>query len=383
MDLKITSKSTIKKNTKFSLSAFKKPFCAKEKKKYKHKETFNYNRKHFWRSSEKFNQIGKVLFVSGPGRQGNHLAISLLDNNPEIFPNIGEDKFIENFFNNYKINEKKTIRNATSKDSYKFLLNLSGLNNFNKWKALWEAEKRNYVPKHYSGSEKKFKWYIDYKGFVPKINYPKFSGKLEELQRNVNQKSKFLDVFANYLISSNYLINSKKLDYKYKFRFAGSSLRRELFYLFDKTTNVFCITPIRRFETFYFSFAKSYHNRSDVSEDLLNEAWEHWRHKVIDYLILKKKYPDRIILVKFEDLIEKPLNTYEKICKKLKVKKTSKNFKTKILGKSVEGNSSNKRNKKVNKFGIYKPEGNRFKFDKSVMPEEYWEILKIIKKFSI
>ena len=83
--------------------------------------------------------------------------------------------------------------------------------------------------------------------------------------------------------------------------------------------------------------------------------------------------------MKFEDLIEKPLNTYEKICKKLKVKKTSKNFKTKILGKSVEGNSSNKRNKKVNKFGIYKPEGNRFKFDKSVMPEEYWEILKIIK----
>ena len=33
MDLKITSKSTIKNNTKFSLSAFKKPFCAKEKKK--------------------------------------------------------------------------------------------------------------------------------------------------------------------------------------------------------------------------------------------------------------------------------------------------------------------------------------------------------------
>ena len=51
------------------------------------------------------------------------------------------------------------------------------------------SRKRNYVPKHYSGSEKKFKWYIDYKGFVPKINYPKFSEKLQELQRNVNQKS--------------------------------------------------------------------------------------------------------------------------------------------------------------------------------------------------
>ena len=381
--IKITSKSIIKENQKFSLNLFKKPFCAKEKKEYKHKEIINYKNKKFWNSSKEFNKFGKVLFVSGPGRQGNHLAISLLDNNPEIFPNIGEDKFIENFFNNYKVENKKTIKKATSKNSYKFLLNLSGLNNFNKWKALWLAEKRKYIPKTHSGNEKNKKWYTDYKGFVPKINYPKFSSVLKNLQNQINKNSTFLEIFKNYLIATNSLLDIKKNKFKINYRFAGSSLRRELFYLFEKTNNVYCVAPIRKFESFYFSFAKSYYGETEIREDLLNEAWEHWRHKVIDYLLLKKQYPNKIIIVRFEDLIGSPLITYKKLCIKLKVNQSVKGLKTKILGKEVKGNSSTIEKNKRNKFGIYTPAGNKFDFDKSIMPREYKDIVKLIDKYSI
>ena len=115
----------------------------------------------------------------------------------------------------------------------------------------------------------------------------------------------------------------------------------------------------------------------------MNEAWEHWRHKVIDYLLLKKQYPNKIIIVRFEDLIGSPLITYKKLCIKLKVNQSVKGLKTKILGKEVKGNSSTIEKNKRNKFGIYTPAGNKFDFDKSIMPREYKDIVKLIDKYSI
>ncbi len=381
--IKITSKSVLKKNQKFSLKLFKKPFCANEKNRFKHKEIIKFKNKKFWKKSDEFNNLGKILVVSGPGRQGNHILLSLLDNNKHMFPNIGEDKFLENFFNSAKKNEKKIIKESLSKNGYKKFLNMSGFNNHNKWKKLWSAEKKKFIPKNYSGTEKNKNWYADFKGYTPKIKYLKFYKKIKELHKNIKKDSTFLDIYKNYLISLNYLLNKNNSKYKIQYRYTGSSMRRELFYLFENTSNVICISPIRRFESFYFSFSKSYFNSTEIKKKYLNEAWEHWRHKIIDYLLLKKKYPKKIILVKFEDLINNPELVFKKINNFLKIKTNVKNIKMRILGKRVYGNSSSKISKKTNKYGVYKPEGSEYFFDKNILPPEYFDIIKKVNKFSI
>ena len=62
-----------------------------------------------------------------------------------------------------------------------------------------------------------------------------------------------------------------------------------MFYLFKEVENIKLICPIRSFEGFYYSYAKTRHklNRK-FSQKALDDMWEHWRHKVIDYLLLKK-----------------------------------------------------------------------------------------------
>ena len=101
----------------------------------------------------------------------------------------------------------------------------------------------------------------------------------------------FLIFFLIYLQSLNILCGRSPLDnsHKYPYVYAYSGLRRELFYFFKETTNVICLSPIRRFETFYFSYAKSRYKTTEIRQDIYDELWEHWRHKTIDYLLLKKE----------------------------------------------------------------------------------------------
>ena len=50
-----------------------------KKKKIQHKETIKFKDKIFGEKIS-FNKLGKLLFISGPGRQGNHLMIAIMDN---------------------------------------------------------------------------------------------------------------------------------------------------------------------------------------------------------------------------------------------------------------------------------------------------------------
>ena len=175
------------------------------------------------------------------------------------------------------------------------------------------------------------------------------------------------------LVSSS---TKKKLIYKHIYVYSG--LRRELFYLLEKTENIICICPIRRFESFYFSYAKSRFKTENVEQKPLDELWEHWRHKTIDYLLLKKKYPKKIIFVKFEDLINKNEITAKKICKKLKINYSKKLNKATILGKTVKGNSSFAKTDQYK--GKFYKDSIKKKFPLKMLPKEYFDILKTVHK---
>ena len=145
--------------------------------------------------------------------------------------------------------------------------------------------------------------------------------------------------------------------------------------------NIHCIVPIRKFESFYYTITKSYFGNSKLNQKKLNEAWEHWRHKVVDYLILKNRYPKNFHIVKFEDLTKRPLKIFKILLKKLDIREHTSQFKVSILVKRLKVIHHFLRRIK-NKFGIYKAKYQN-KLDKVELPKEYKKILNYIDKFSI
>ena len=190
-----------------------------------------------------------------------------------------------------------------------------------------------------------------------------------------------MKIFEIYLKATNLLFEKNK-NLKINFRYSGSGLRRELLYLMENCKNIQCIVPIRRFESFYYTITKSYFGNSKINQVKLNEAWEHWRHKVIDYLILKNRYPKNFHIVRFEDLTRKPLKVYGKLLSILKIKEKTSKFQVSILGKNVEGNSSFFNTNKKNKYGIYKTKYQN-NLESVDLPREYKIIKKHIDQYSI
>ena len=386
--MKITSKSILKKNKKFSLSLFKKPFCYKEKKKYKYYEMPSFKSEYF-KNKNNLNELSqKCLFISGPARNGNHLLLSLLDNHPEIEPEIGEDDMIRTIFSHVIANEKKVIKKIKSGD-LDYILSLSGQPPYgrgkgvNKWKKLYLMYKKRVQSKVWSGNQPEGKPHItDFQNIIPKIDYLRFLEILKKSKKKLAETKSFLDFFDIYLRAKLKLATNKsKKKKKIKFRWTGSGLRRELFYLLERSNEIICLTPIRRFENFYYSYAKTRHSTTEINQIALNDLWEHWRHKVIDYLILKKRYPNKIHLIQFEDMINNPKRVMKKICKVLNINFSSNLLKPTLLGKSHLGNSSFKKGKSQ-KGKIYKSVTNRI-LPNVELPNEYFEIVKLVKKNSI
>ncbi len=374
---KLFLKKIIKK--KFNLSDFKKPFCSNEKKKFKRYETVNFKSTFFKSKNKNFIKGKKMLIISGPARNGNHIVMSMLDGHPDIGFLPGEDFLLREFFSRAKENEKKLLLKVKNLKDIKFLTNMSGAYT-DKWKLSDEFFKKKAIPKFWSGQQPENKSHIaDFQDIVPKINYKSYFNFLSSKINNLRNSKNFMEFFEIYLNALNKLVPEKK-HAKYQHLYVYSGLRRELFYILEKTEKVICISPIRRFESFYYSYAKSRFSTNAVKQKAFNELWDHWRHKTIDYLLLKKKYPNKIIFVKFEDLLRRPGLTAKKLCKKLKIKFSKKLLIPTLLEKKVKGNSSFRKSDKYKGKFYQDPLDLQFKFPKEILPDEYYEIYAEVSK---
>ena len=111
--MKITSKSKFnsKEYSSFSLKLYKQPFCYNEPEGFKkYNYPMNLKNKLFWQNKDPFKGNEKILFLSGPGRNGNHLLISLLDNHPQLPFSPGEDDFLRTFLSDINSNEEETLK---------------------------------------------------------------------------------------------------------------------------------------------------------------------------------------------------------------------------------------------------------------------------------
>ena len=108
------------------------------------------------------------------------------------------------------------------------------------------------------------------------------------------------------------------------------------------------VCPIRNFDSFYYSYAKTRHNlNKKFHQKALDDMWEHWRHKVIDYLILREKFPNNIAIVRYEEMVNDTSKCMKKVSKFLDIKFSKKLLIPTVLDIPSLGNSSFKKMKNL------------------------------------
>ena len=194
--MKIRSKSQIKKGELFNLNKFNNLFCEKESIKYKIYEYPKFKHKSYWGKSKDFIKKGKILFISGPARSGNHLLLSLLDGHKEIQSHPGEDDFLRSIFTETNKSEQKLLKVLKSKYNWKYILSLSGQapfgkkKGFNKWKKLFDSKSNK--KKIWSGKQEEGSGHVyDYQGVKTNIDYISFENYLKKNLRKFQKPKHF------------------------------------------------------------------------------------------------------------------------------------------------------------------------------------------------
>jgi hypothetical protein len=343
--------------------------------KFIHQKNFSIYKKSFFKKKiNLLKKFPKTLIISGGSRNGNHLIWSLLDGNKNLPTLAGEDKFLSSIFKfqNYMKLNKKRLKG----DIIDLITKLSG-GDFNKWERLYNE---NLINEDWAGYKlTRSAPLLEFPKFQAIIFYPKY---LSELKRSLTKSSlNFVDLYTSYIKAFNRLSNKKK-NYKiFKYIYAESGLRKEILYLLKNKANITVIVPIRRFESYYFSKSKNMFNSTKIKKDYLNEIWPQWKNKTMDYLYLKKKYPNNIILIKFEDLENIKFREFyiKKILKIIDIKYSKINLVPTSFGKKVLPNSSFK--EKISKLKKEKKFKNK-EFHKKFIPKNYELIYEEISKLT-
>lgn len=295
----------------------------------------------FWGKSQRDTaDTPLTLFISGPSRNGNHLIHSMLDNHPDLPRAPGEDSLLPAFFDEARRDPSEARRMLTGADNLDWMLSLTGFGE-NKWKDLYELqsippEQRQNV---WAGVQDGNKFAADYQDTVVSINYPGFLKALDAAAKEIRNAPTFVDAFNLFLDTLVHLDHQPR-GTRYKRLLVGSGMRAEIAFLLPRTNKLHVVTPIRPFENYYYSFAKGRMKTEEIQPDVLKEAWEHWLHKTVDYLLLQRTYPDRVRLINFVHVIRESAATAEQICDFLKIVCTESCFTPTAMGTPTKGNSS-------------------------------------------
>ncbi len=386
----------------FSLKDYKEPYFFKEVKGHKIARYPKFKDKKFWKLSN-VHKNKKLLVLSGPGRSGNHLLNALIDGNQSFASVVGEDSFLSVIFALAIKNEKKLINNIRS-GNFEFYRKLSQFRkNFNvlndKWLNVYKTSKKfskknkkqkkilykdlRYRP---SGNQPlKGAYILDYRGFIPNLNYKKFKVFFNKNKKKLNDVKNIFDFIFLYQSAIRVLMNSQTASVKYDNILFNSGMRRESYFLLKNFKNTTLVCPIRRFESMLISYIKARHEfniNSKLKKKHVLLYWDYWRHKVIDYLILQKKFPRRVFLLSYENLVNFPEKSIRSLFKKLGVKFNKINKIPTIQKKLVGGNSSFNISKHSKPGVIYKNDiSEKINLqDKIKSSKEYFEIIKYLKK---
>ena len=333
--MKITSKSQIPLDTKWELKDFTNLFCSNEMPDYKLDPSF-------WNQNSHLDDES-LLIISGGSRNGNHLVYSLLDGHPELPSIPGEDVVLTNlFWKAFSLGGKmrewvKKVPNIGEE------LRLMNGAYGDKWIRAMSTSSEDLRELPWSGStSKNFSAVLEFQATELTINYENYICKLKSNEENFRSSQCIWDLFYYYLDAYKQLSTPNLLGKSpFTAAYFSSGMRREVSALAQGTKTDFkCIVPVREFRSFAKSKIKGLLSDIECLQDAINESWEHWRHKTIDYLLLKQKYPDNIIIVKYEDLVQNTQPTMKALAKELGISWDDCILQPTHNSKPVIGNSS-------------------------------------------
>jgi len=368
--MKVTSKSQVPPNNKWSLNNFNDLFCTREMPDYSIDPSF-------WNSASRLDEES-LLIISGGSRNGNHLVYSLLDGHPELPTIPGEDVVLTNiFWKAYKLGGKirEWIRDA---DSIAEELRMMNGAYGDKWMRAKSVSNQDLREIPWSGStSKNFSAVLEFQATEISIDYSRYIERLVHNENDFKTCQSVWDLFYFYLDAYKRLSNSDDPSGKlYTVAYFSSGMRREVSALAGRGAGNFkCIVPIRDFRSFAKSKIKGLLSDIDCLQDAINESWEHWRHKTIDYLILQKSYPEDIVIIRYEDLVIRTETTMRDLCRKLGIAWDPCILRPTQNSKAVIGNSS-KRLGEEYRGQIYNDSLRGF--EDIELPKEYKEICEYI-----
>ncbi len=335
----------------------------------------------FWGKPGNTEGWGEALFVSGPSRNGNHLVHSMLDGHPEIGKVPGEDSFLAAYFQDLFEDREMALERIRSEKNVEYILQLTGWG-INKWKELWILNRQGGKSSVWSGIQPEGEGFVtDYQDTVIPIDYWAYERKLRQRADEIRTAKTLVEIVWIYMDALSQLATNPHGG-TYPYCWVGSGMRRELGFLMPRIAAMVCVAPLRRFDSYYFSFAKGRYQTSSVKKHVLKDAWQHWLHKTIDYLLLKKRYGERVILVNFDDIIKSPEQTAFNLCHALKIPFDPCLLIPTSLGNPTKGNSSFAQSEEV-RGTFYKDSLKRNLLEPNNVPPQFSAIWKIVESVTL
>lgn len=336
------------------------------------------------------NKTNNLLIVSSPSRMGNHLVLSVLDNHPELPRLPGEDGFLSFSFQNANYDFFSFIQSLCGDNNFDFITHLAANGSYNRWLKFKQLYKNQEVLDQHAGlgeisyrKHGKFNQVSefiaqDYEGLVFDINYDAYADYLKNNLSNIRNSKSYNEIFQFYLHSIRRL-DFKTSKYVFDSYIIASGMRTQLKWICNTYENTKILSSIRSFDSYAISHIRSRYRDQQISAQLIQEAWEHWYHKVIDLLWLKINFPNKIGLLIFEDLIDHPKETHKAICKFLGIEYHINMQTATVFGIPVKGNSSNIKGEKIP--GVYYKPKNFL--DQKYIPKDYYTLWNSLLSVSL
>ncbi len=315
----------------------------------------------------------RILMLSSPSRMGNHLLLSMLDSHPQLPRIPGEDGFLSFSFYQANYDLHNYLAKIRAPDPVEYMKLLSTNLFFDKWRNMERCFREQTVPEGCSGVRVKDRpAEIDYQDTVVNVNYEEYSRVLAAGAAGLEKKS-----FREYL--NHYLKALLHLDPERADRggqldgyISYSGMRGQVRWVLEHYSQARLITSLRAFDSYAVSHVKSRYKDADMTPELLQEAWEHWYHKVLDYFYLKSVFPDRVCLVSFDDLVSNTEAAARAICRFLDMDYDDGLLTPSIFGRPVKGNSAHAQDDGM-RGRIY---SGRRRLDENSIPRDYFPLWK-------
>jgi len=163
-----------------------------------------------------------------------------------------------------------------------------------KWKQFQECYQTSEIQNvSYSGvGGHKHSAVVDFEGVLFEVNFNAYKDYLEKRGAQINTASGYNEVLMIYVKALAQLINSRQ-NSAYDGYLVHGAMRTQLLWLCETMPHVRILSSVRSFESYAISQVKSRHGDVEITDELLQEAWEHWFHKVVDMAYLSLHYPDQ------------------------------------------------------------------------------------------